>query len=362
MSPRPAAPIEGVDDAELAKVATSLPSLPVVDAETPDRFAQAVRAVLERRAQAGWPNETNADVSVFVFVERPRQIGDLLGAVPILDPIATADPLFGRLLLLNRDASGGRWINLPCPQGEILDWLSAQGLGDQPCVIAYRGTKTMVTRRDGVTDTSLAYPIRDNPPTATIPELLSALSHFHKEKLLTPTVCVKGVWEPRRSSNHIPGRDPERQIQQALEFALNFWFHGVVRADVEDRTKIGRIDVRLMQPSSDGPLMYWAIIELKVIKSFAHAPRPDVPNPIRRSENIAVIVEGFRQAWAFADERLSEEGLLEVFDLRVDKQDDLLTDRAVVRAVRRLNPVPRHHVRPVFGSARLARQAGFSGR
>jgi hypothetical protein len=361
MRPRESAQIEGVDDALLAAATARLPTLPIMDAALPDRFSQAVRALVERRAQAGWPNENQSDVAVFVMVSHPRPIGDALGAIPIADPIATHDPLLGKLLLLNRDASGGRYVDLPCAAGGILEWLPANGLGDQPLVIAYRETKTIVTRRQGASDLMRMDIIRDQKPTASLAELLDALDHFHKSKLLTPSFCVKGVWESRRAGQYVPSSAPELRIQDALEFALNFWFHGVVRAEIEDRTNIGRIDVRLLKPSNEGPLLYWAIIELKVIKSFSHAPWGIQAGEIKRGQNIASIIEGFIQAWAFKNNRIADEGLLEIFDMRRDKLDNLLIDKTVLRAVRKLNPVPAHHVRPIFGSARKAREAGFHG-
>lgn len=353
--------VVGVDDNVLAAVAGLLPELPNLRAEIPDRFAQAVRALIECRAQAGWPGEANDDVGVFVMVDRPRELGAKLGAVPVVDPVATHDPLLGKLFLLNPDASAGRCVALPCKPSEMLEWLADNDLGGRPIVFAYRATKKMTTRPRGVDDRAWANPIRDHPPSATIEQLLEALEHFHTSKLLTPSCCADGVWEPKRAHQYVPGPQPERSIQKALEFALNFWFHGVVKAEVEDSTNIGRIDVRLLKASEDGPLAYWTIIELKIIKSFANASGKAVASEIGKSENIAAIIEGFKQAWAYRENRKAEEGLLEVFDLRRKKTEDLFADQKVINAVALLTPVPRHNVRPIFGAAKHARTAGFSG-
>lgn len=362
MPPKPREAVEGADDAILAAVTRNLPALPNIRAEDPDRFAQGILALVEKRAQATWPNEGEGDdVAAFVMVDRPREMGDRFGATPVLDPIAKTEPLLGRLFFMNRDGTSGRGMPLPCEPSSLLDWLTEQGMSDHPLVLAYRGTSTLTVRREGVDDRTRNHHIRDKPPTATMEELLDALNYFHLNKTLTPTCCVPGVWESQRSSNYVPGPQPERSIQRYLELALNFWFHGVVRAEVEDSTNIGRIDVRLLKPSAEGPLYYWAIVELKVIKSFANASGTIQPSTISRSANIAAIIKGLQQAWAYRSNRDAEEGLLEIFDLRREKNDDLMANVEVTEELSKLDPRPTYHVRAVFGSAEDARQAGYCG-
>jgi hypothetical protein len=338
-----------------------LPKLPNVRAEDPDRFAQAARALVETRAQAGWPAEGEGEVAAFVLVDRPREFAARFTSDAVMDPIATQEPLLGRLFLMNRDCSSGRSLPLPCAAGNLLDWLSENGLGGRPVAVAYRPTSTMTVRRDGVDDLIRPYKIRDHPPVATVDELLEALNHFHLTGLLTPSCCVSGVWEPKRAADHIPGSQPERSIQDALALSLGMWFQGLVRVGIEDRTTIGRIDVRLLKPSAEGPLAYWAIVELKVIKAFANAAGKAKATAVSRTVNIDAIQKGLRQTWAYQSNRESEEGLLEIFDLRQDKSEDLMADGEVVKLLGELAPVPRYAVRPLFGSSDHARLAGFSG-
>ena len=111
-------------------------------------------------------------------------------------------------------------------------------------VVIYRATKTIVTCRTGVECPALPDPIRTQKPDATVAQLMEALDHFHVRQL-TPSSCDRGVWEAGRASDYIPGPEPEKAIQKALRTALNYWFHGVVRAETEDTTAIGRIDVQL---------------------------------------------------------------------------------------------------------------------
>ena len=354
--------VSGVDDQQLAAVASLLPELPNIGAEPADRFAQAIRTLAEKRAQKEWPNEGKADVAVFVMVDHPRQIGEEHGAVPFADPIAKDESLLGHLFFANRDASSGRYMTLPTEPNAILEWLDDKGLGSCPIVTVYRGLKQMITRRDGTSNSATTDPIRDSEPSATLSELMEALEHFHRTKLITPICRLDGVWEPKRAQQYVPGQQPEKSIQRALEFALNFWFHGVVRAEREDSTNIGRIDVRLLKKSNQGgALTYWVTAELKVIKSFANAPQGSKAPSVSTSANVASIVEGVRQAGSYRENRGAEKGMLEIYDLRKDKAEDLTKHVEVSAAMDKLAQQPEVHVWPVFGSSSDARAAGCTG-
>lgn len=354
--------IEGVKDADIAATTAGLPKLPNVRAERPERFAQAVRGILEQRAHDGWPGENDEyEVAAFVMVDKPRQFQMRFKSEPITDPIATMDPLFGRVLLLTRDAGGGQVLDMPCAPNALLDWLHDQGLEDSTLVLAYRPTAIMTFRPHGAAgEMSRQDAIRDAPPPVSLAELDEALKHFHRTRLLTPGHCAD-VWETGRANAYIPGPQPERSIQKELQNALNSWFRGLVRAEIEDKTTIGRIDVRLLVDEGDTALAYWAIVELKVVKSFANAIGTQTPSTVSRADNLNAIKEGLRQAWAYKSNRKAEHGLLEVYDLRKDKEEDLFAATETQSVLGELDPTPIHNSWPMFGSAADARAAGFSG-
>ena len=350
--------IPGVDDREIAGVAAVLPSLPNVDAEPGDRFAQAVRHVVERRAQGGWREEDDSDdVAVFVLVAWPRVVGERYRAEPFADPIASDQSLLGRLLFSNADASNGRLMTLPTDPGAILEWLDREGIGGCPMVTVYRKKKTMVTRSTGTQGRSTEDDIRDREPEATLGELSTALTHFHEQWLITPNCCLEGVWATGMARHYIPGKAPEKAIQGRLAVALSCWFRGVLRAELEDRTNIGRIDVRLLQARNGGGLAYWAIVELKVIKSFRHASSVGAASKVGASENVRTVVEGIKQASEYRANRQADEGLLEIFDLRKDKAANPLAHWQTQTVLSKCNPAPAVNLRPVYGSARDARDA-----
>lgn len=351
--------IPGVEDEDLATVARRVPELPNTRAAGADRFAQSVRTLVERRAQANWPDEGPEDLAVFVLVDYPRRVGEAHGGTPFADLMAQGTPLLGRVFFSNADASRGQWVAMPAPANAMPDWLEDEGLGNCPVVTVYRGTKEMAIRRDGVGDSATYDAIRDTEPTASLAELNAALGLFHKRRVLTP--ACPGVWEDGRAAQYVPGPQPERSIQADLEIALNFWFRGVVRAECEDSTDIGRIDVRLLKKSAELGLAYWVILELKVIKSFTNAAIGVNPSKVSDGTNVEAIVKGVQQAGAYRANREAEEGMLEVYDLRRDKSEDL-TERVEVSTAKGMyRPPPRIHVWQAFGTDSDARAAGYTG-
>lgn len=348
--------IPGVVDEDLAAAAGLMPALPNIRAERADRFVQAVRTLVEKRAQKRWPNEGTADVAVFVLVEYPRRVGETHGGQPFADPIAQGTRLLGRVFFSSADATHGQLIPIPTEANEILEWLDDHSLGGCPMVTVYRHQKLMVTRCCGIAHSARSDAIRDQEPAATVQELMDALGHYHRSRVVTPTSCPDGVWKPDSAHRYIPGPLPEKSIQSDLDVALNFWFRGVVRAECEDRTNIGRIDVRLLKKVANGPLAYWIILELKVIKSFTNTE-----SRVGDSTNVAAIVEGVEQAGSYRANRCAEEGRLEIYDLRQDKSDDLTVREDVLDTLARYSPPPKISVWPVFGSAHDARNAGQTG-
>src|SRR4029077_20854942 len=99
--------VPGVNDSDLAATVTGLASLPVTEVDDAYRFTREVRAIVEKRAQDGWPNEGEADIAAFILTEYPRKVGKALGGKAVMDLLATKVPILGRVFLLTRDASNG---------------------------------------------------------------------------------------------------------------------------------------------------------------------------------------------------------------------------------------------------------------
>ena len=356
MSDRTAPAIPGVPDSRLASVSGRAPTLPNLHADRPHRFAQAVRALVERRARQGWPGEGDKDISIFVLVDYPRNAGQEHNGTPFTDPVAQGTPLLGHLFFCGPDATHGQFISMPSQPNAILEWLDDHGFGGCPVVAVYREAKLLVARLLGIHDFAQSDAIRDEEPAATVQQLVDGLHHYHRSFVITPGRCPDGLWDPESAHLYIPGPRPERAIQTHLQTVLSSWFQGVVRVETEDTTNIGRLDVRLLTPTPDGRLAYWTILELKVVKSFTHTSQA-----VSDATNIDAIVKGIEQAVAFRANRTAEHGMLEVYDLRKDKTDDLATREPVTATLGGLSPPPDIHVWPLFGSADDARHDGQTG-
>jgi hypothetical protein len=336
--------IPGVSEDELGgAVASLVTSAPATELDDSDRFCVAVRSLVEIRAQGGWSGEGVEDVSAFVLVPYPRQVGEKLGAAPISNPVATNEPLMGRLLLLNRDASTGRVMSLPVAADALLEWLEDKGLGSCPLVMVYRKSSVIISRRSGAQGDSSSDLLRQGVASVNSDEVIKALDLSHRNLLVTPSACPPGVWEPKRSTEYVPGPQAEKTIQKQLQVVLTSWFHGAVKAEIEDTTTIGRIDIRLLRLNSLQRLEYWMIVELKIIKSCANAKVGKKPTGVSLSTNVEAICEGIRQSFAFAQNR-NADAMLEVFDLRKDKKKDLLKEKDVCKEFSKCQPPPLCHV------------------
>ena len=212
MASEDSGPIAGVEDQELATVTSLMTTVPDVGASRADRFVQAVRTLVEKRAQKGWPKEGTADMAVFVLVDYPRKEGQAHRGKPFADPMAQGTPLLGHLFFSSADASHGQFISVPTGEGAILDWLEQNELADRPIVTVYRDAKEMVTRRHGTHDSARSDAIRDKEPSATVQELLDALKHYHQSQVVTPVDCPDGVWD--RARQYIPGPEAREEYPE----------------------------------------------------------------------------------------------------------------------------------------------------
>lgn len=355
-------PLPGVKDADLGNTTRTLLNSPDVLASRIDRFFGQVQAIAELRAQSGWKNEGTQKLAIFVQCPHPRPAAASVNGTPVADLDATGEPILGRLFLMNPDVSQGFFISLPNENpGEALLWLSEQSFGNEPIVMVYRETNLLIERaRGAAAEPTRRQTIRDKPPAATEEQLLQGLDRFHQRELITPTVCPNGVWLKGAANRYYVGEEPEKSIQGQLRTFLNAWFRRAVHAECEDTTRAGRIDVRLLVPSKGTGLAYWAIVELKVVKTYVHTKEARIkPNSVSITQNAEAIAEGLRQAHEFGKERDCPPGYLEIFDLRKDKREDPLKHEIVVAQIKILNPTPVANVRAMYGSASDARKAGM---
>ena len=352
-----------IDNQLLAKLVGCAPSLPDLSDSEPDRFFAEVRNLLEVRAQSSWNNEDSANkCAVFVLVPFPRNpfAAGAFKLARVTDLPVTNEQVFGRVFFLAFNAANGTTMKLPVDTSNVLDWLTTNGLGSCPVAIAYRDTLEISLRTSATADEVSFQRIRNKKPELSLDSIKDALSAFHKDRLMTPTSCGTGIWEPKRSFEYVPARDTEKAIQQRLTDHLSGWFRRFVRVGTEDTVSKGRIDVRLLAPPENGHgLKYWSIIELKVARSFHNAKKGKALRNVREGSVISEILKGIQQAHEFAKEVRVKEGFLEIYDMRKDKSTDLLEHEKVADKFSKCTVAVNAKVRPMFGSSEDARTYCF---
>jgi hypothetical protein len=355
--------LPGVTDADLAEVTQTLVSQPDLSEDEADRFFAQVHTLAEIRARKGWPLEGVATIAIFVRTEHPRRWADSLGhATPVADLAATSTPLMGRIFLLDRNASQGWSGDLPSSDpGVLIEWLKTLPFGTGQIILLYRDTLVVVERaRGAAAGATRQEDVRASAVFASEAELIKALNLFHVREVLTPRPCPEGVWRRGHASSYHAGPTPEKSIQGRLKTFLNGWFRDHLRAEPEDETEIGRIDIRLLERGGPGEgLRYWGIIELKVVKSFRHPRKGTRPVKVGPTENARDVAEGIRQAHAFAINRGVACSMLEIYDMRAQKAADPRVHPVVLAALQECVPHPTMRLCPIFGSASQARAAGY---
>lgn len=356
--------IADVSDTDLASVTRTLVLQPEVDANDRERFFGQVQTLVEDRARREWPGETDAGISIFVRADYPRQAASALtNTKPSADMIGTDEPLMGRVFLLDRNASQGWSADLPSADpGEIIEWLGALPFGGGQAILVYRNTLVMIERANGAQQgMTRQEPIRAHPPPVTREGLFEALDAFHMTHVLTPQNCPEGLWRKGHAESYHAGPTPEVSLQAQLRTFLTAWFRGQLRVDREIPTEIGRIDIGLMIPPTDptGGLTYWGVVELKVVKSFRHPKTGNNPVKVGPLVNARDVAKGVQQAHAFRKNRGCACAVLEIYDMRADKKVDPRKHDEVKKVLPICTPAPDMRLTPLFGSAQLARDAGF---
>jgi hypothetical protein len=363
MTAESSGPITDVRDDDLKAVTRTLVSQPDLSADKVDRFFGQIQALAEDRARRNWPSEAAETMALFIRTDYTRPAGkDVNDKKPAADMIGTDEPLLGRMFVLDTNASQGWSIALPHSEpGELIEWLTKSQFAGCQAVILYRQTLLLIDRANGASGgMTRKEPIRDTFPSVTKPSLIEALDLFQMREVLTPKGCPEGVWQPSFAHMYYAGPSPETSIQARLKTFLNGWFRGLLRAEVEDSTEIGRIDIRLLTPTGPtGGLSYWGIIELKVVKSFRHSKTGGAPVKVAPIQNARDVAKGIQQAHAFGKNRGCACTVLQIFDMRKDKVADPRTHKEVISVLPSCVPHPEMRLTPIFGSAQDARDAGI---
>lgn len=173
-----------------------------------------------------------------------------------------------------------------------------------------RGTHT----DDGLVEVQL------NAGPVTEAEILSVIEAVYRAELCTPDNSgPTKVWQ-NASKGH-PIEEAERTVQQFLRVGLAARFHWcTIRA--EQSSKLGRTDLEVVDDRTGdaGTIAHYALLELKVLRSFSHS---GTAYPTTTTNE--AVSKGVNQAHSYGINNNSLLRMLCCFDMRTDDVGDTTT-------------------------------------
>lgn len=151
-------------------------------------------------------------------------------------------------------------------------------------------------------------------------EILSVIGAVYRAELCTPDNSgPTKVWENANKGH--PIKEAERTVQQFLRVGLAARFHWcTIRA--EQSSKLGRTDLEVVDDRTGeaGVITHYALLELKVLRSFSHSG-----TAYQEADTNDAISKGVNQAHSYGVNNNSLLRMLCCFDMRTDDVGDAVT-------------------------------------
>lgn len=342
---------------EIRDVVSTAAKIPLLDTKDSVRFTERI-TVLAGEYLVCEDADEEPEPTVFILCDHHRLLLEKFGGDGVQDPLLNPIELTGKLLFLNRDASIGTSIDLPCEVNDLNSWVLGNDLEHSTIIIAYPAAGKLVSRDDWIGSTSKEIPIKKSELSLDHDNLAAQLVDFNRDNISSPQDCEADIW--RISSQYVPDSRAEAKIQEEMRRFLKNRYNNVARFKPEADTSSGRIDIKveLLGPVGQGWLPF-TIIELKVLRSFGYnAEEKGKGNAVNRSQQIKAITDGFEQVDNYCQTENLSTGFLEVFDMRKDKDESIEQEQGVVAAQDNCNHDVRFSMRPVYASSSEARKAG----
>lgn len=289
------------------------------DTDAPDevRFLRGVtHLVLQRRAEAERLGEHDRrDIAIFILHDSPSNAIDSSERIPMLKSGLTE--LQGRLWCTAAPVVAGHFTNLPTTSDDerfsyVTDVLK---LGSRPTVIF--DTRPTLAQLWWYAK-GLEHP--DDPELKSIAgevmpsDVFEAIDLLHETCFITPGGLPQGVNLWANSDRHWARRDAEALIQSHMKAGLSLRFpYCTVRQ--EQSQVSGRTDLEIEQgnPADHGSVTRYAILELKVLRSFGSTGRA-----VTSEYTDKWIESGIEQAAAYRIEKEARWSALCCFDMRLE--------------------------------------------
>ena len=293
------------------------------DLDPISRFSRSVGRLALRRGRQSRSTPRRDAIAIFLLKPNPPE-GMSTRREPMLGDGGVE--VCGKIWFANATVQSGRSINAESEDdGRMFDQVERLGLGKVPAVVFNPKVTTPVVRiyegglcGDGDVRT-IELRERDVDPTQ-IGETIDWVSSNH---LATPDMQVPGVSMWANAAEYRASNRAEAIAQLQLKTAIAVRFvHCEVRH--EQRGRVGRTDIEIIQRRADGSSLTPLELEIKVLRERTQSGRKCSAARTERWMR-----HGVRQAAAYRDDRSAESGMLCCLDMRARDQGEKATPAAV---------------------------------
>jgi hypothetical protein len=281
------------------------------------RFVSNVAKLVRKRRAIDQANTDPLTPSIFLL-KAPAGLLPALTAtrIPMLDNGLTA--VAGRIWFVSEAVVSGWFIDLlPSQDSEIFEYITDHlKLGDVPAIIVDPRTTPPSVRYYpmGLSHENDVSSLSITVTEVTLSQIFDIVDHIHSTNLVTPgaQASVGKLW--KNAGKFRPSNKAEQIIQMYLKIGLA---EALPTCTIRQEQSMvaGRLDleVELQDPLDPSKITRFAILELKVLRSFGSSG-----NVHTEDEVLKHVQSGVEQALSYRDERQALSGALCCFDMRTD--------------------------------------------
>jgi hypothetical protein len=263
-------------------------------------------------------------VAPAIFLLRPRPPDELAAQtrfVPMVDN--GLEPISGRLWFVSEVVFSGRYLELTAEDDAAMFSLVTDmpGSGDAPAVLYDPRTTPSLLRfyPSGIADPDNCVVVQlDEDQAIDLDRILAVVNSVYETVLVTPDAqdSPGNLWANSRRG--WPSSRAEALIQMHIRTGLSVKFP-TCRIRKEQPGIPGRLDLQVERsdPRNPGVVAVYAVLELKVLKSFRNTG-----TSVDESENRDAVDKGVRQAATYRDDRHAGSAALCCFDMRREASGD----------------------------------------
>jgi hypothetical protein len=263
-----------------------------------------------------------------IFLLRPKPPDEMAAQtrfVPMVDN--GLEPISGRLWFVNEVAFSGRYLELTVEDDAAMFSLVSDMArsGDAPAVLYDPRTSPSSLRlyRSGMAEPDNCVVVQlDEDQAIDLDRILSVVNSVYETVLITPDAqdAPGNLWADNRRG--WPSNRAEALIQMHLRTGLSVMFP-TCRIRKEQPGIPGRLDLQVERsdPRNPGVVAVYAVLELKVLKSFRNTG-----TSVDDSENRDAVDKGVRQAATYRDDRHAASAAVCCFDMRREASGDACFD------------------------------------